>query len=160
MARKSRKKYQLGSVIAIPLPDGRFGYAKAFNEPCWGVYDLVSDGILPSEAVVKHPFSFFQASTDEAVNDGSWPVIGAEAFASESDAWCPPRATMYVRETNEWTMGGIPRVNCQGETMIATLDDVIGMDIASVCHRPDLLVKLIIDRVVKGNHDQYRVRSS
>ena len=160
MARKSRKKYQVGSVIAIPLPDGRFGYAKAFNEPDWGVYDLISDKVLPVDSVIGHPFSFFQASTDAAVNDGSWPVLGEERFANEEDAWAPAQATMYVGETNEWTMGGIPRVNYQGETMIATLDDVIGMDIASVCHRPDLLVKLIIDRVIKGNHDQYRVRSS
>jgi len=160
MARKSRKKYQVGSVIAIPLPDGRFGFAKAFNDFDWGVYDLVTEGMLGLESVTKHPFSFFQACTDSAVNDGSWPVIGQEPFSSVEDAWGPPKATMYVRDSNEWTMGGVPRVSYQGETMIATLDDVVGMDIASFCHRPDLLVKLIIDRVIKGNHDQYRVRSS
>lgn len=159
MARKKAKKYRLGSIIAIPLPGKKFGYAKAFRDLNWGVYDFVSDELVNFSVVSSRPFSFFQCCVDDAVNDGIWPVIGEEEFGASDDEWPPPQATMYVREMNEWTMGGIPRVNYRGQTMIATLDDVVGMDIASVCHRPELLIKIIIDRVINGNHDQYRVRS-
>ena len=159
MAKSSKQKYTLGSVMAIPLPDGRFAYAKAFNDSTFGIYDLVSNGLLPIADVIHNRFSFYQASTDVAIKSGEWTVIGAEPFADEDSTWPPPQATCYVRETNEWTMGGIPRVDQRGQMRVATLDEVRGLDIMSVCHRPELLVERIVDRLINGNHDEYKVRS-
>lgn len=159
MAKASKQKYTLGSIIGIPLPDGRFAYVKVFNDSTFGIYDLLSNALLPIVDVIRNRFSFYQASTDVAIKSGEWPVIGAEPFADEDSAWPPPQATCYVRETNEWTMGEIPRLNDRGQMRVATLDEVRGLDIMSVCHRPELLVKIIVDRLVNGNHDQYKVRS-
>jgi len=102
---------------------------------------------------------FYQASTDQAIKNGEWPVIGTENFTDPESAWGPPQATCYVRETNEWTMGGIPRIDYKSEMHTATLEQVQGLDIMSVCHRPELLVKIIVDRLINGNHEQYKVRS-
>lgn len=46
-----KRKYALGSIVAIPLPDGRFAYAKVFNDSNFGIYDVVSKEILPMDAV-------------------------------------------------------------------------------------------------------------
>jgi hypothetical protein len=159
MAKASRQKYTLGSIIAVPLPDGGFAYIKVFKDHTFGVYDIVSKNLLHITDVIRNNFSFYQSSTDVAIKSGEWPVIGAESFANEESAWCPPQATCYVRETNEWTMGGIPRVDERGQMRVATLDEVRGLDIMSVCHRPELLVKIIVDRLINGNHDEYKVRS-
>jgi Immunity protein 26 len=159
MAVSSKKKYTLGSIISIPLPDGRFAYAKAFKCSTFGVYDLVSNELLPMTDVIRNKFSFYKSSTDLAIKNGEWPVIGAEPFVDEDSAWPPPQATCYLRETNEWTMGGIPRVNERGQMRVATLDEVRGLDIMSVSHRPDLFVKAIVNRLINGNHDEYKVRS-
>lgn len=159
MVKAIKQKYIVGSIIAIPLPDDLFAYVKAFNDSDFGVYDVVSKEILSASEVVANPIVFHQASTDQAIKSGQWSVIGREIFSDSDSAWGPPQATCYVRETNEWTMGGVPRINHKGEMRIATLNDVQGMDIMSVCHRPELLVKVIVDRLINGKHEQYKVRS-
>lgn len=159
MAKSPKQKYSIGSIISIPLPDGRFAYIKAFKDRTFGIYDLVSNGLLPVAEVVRNPFSFFQSSTDLAIKNGDWLVIGAEPFSNEDSAWPPPQATCYLRESNEWTMGGIPRIDYRGQMRVATLDEVRGLDIMSACHLPELLVERIVDRLVNGNHEQYKVRS-
>ena len=159
MIKAAKKKYTLGSIIAIPLPDERFAYAKAFNCSTFGIYELVSSELMSATEVMSNKFSFYQASTDVAIKNGEWPVIGAEPFADEDSAWPPPQATCYVREFNDWNMGDIPRVSYRGQTLIATLDEVRDLGIMSVCHRPELLVEIIVDRLINGNHDQYKVRS-
>ena len=58
------KKYHDGSVIAIPIPDGKFAFAKVFKDFEFGVYDFVAKEIKPLEDVTKHSIAFFQATTD------------------------------------------------------------------------------------------------
>lgn len=159
MIKSRKQKYTVGNIIAIPLLDGRFAYAKMFNDCLFGVYDLISVGLIPVTEVIRSSFAFHQSSTDLAIKSGEWAVIGSEPFADADSAWAPPQATCYVRETNEWTMGGIPRVDYRGQMQVATLDEVRGLDIMSVCHRPELLVEIIVDRLINGNHEQYKVRS-
>ena len=143
--------------MAIPLPQNRFAFAKVFKSADFGIYDLVSDKIEPLEAIVKRPFAFFQASTDKAVKSGEWLVIGAEPFSSEEEGWAPPRATCYVRETQEWTMGGIPRIHHKGKMQSASIEEVKGLDILSVCPTPQGTVHIIVDRLIRGNNDRYKV---
>lgn len=143
----------------MPLPDGRYAYMKTFKDHSFGIYDLVSSERLPFAEVIPNRFSFYQSGTDAAIKNGEWVIIGIEPFADEDSAWIPPQATCYDRETNKWTMGGIPRVDEKGQMRIATLDEVRGLDIMTFCPRPELFGEIIIDRVVNGNHDEYKVRS-
>jgi Immunity protein 26 len=157
MTKVKKQKYSEGSIIAIPLPDGRYAFAKAFQPLNFGIYDLVTHEILPVEMVVQHPISFYQVSTDSAIKSGDWKVIGEEPFASKEDSYIPPMATCYIKETDEWTMGGVPRIQYKDDMHIATAEQVRGMDIFSVCHKPELMVKIIVDRLINGNHDAYKV---
>lgn len=160
MATAIRKKPRIGTVIAIPLPNGQFAYGRLFKDPWLGIYECLSTSIEPVDEVAKFPISFFNAINDRAIKSGLWPIIGEKPFLAADDAWPPPQATMYSRETNRWIMGGIPRVSFRDETLIATLDEVRGLDIATANPQPEGVVRTILDRLVHGNHDQYRVRSS
>ena len=103
------------------------------------------------------PLAFHQSCVDDAIKDGRWPVIGHWPFENDEVAWPPPRATWYVRDSHRWTVGE-PKVYERDETRSATLEQVKGMDIFSVCPRPELLINIIIDRLVHGNHANYKVR--
>lgn len=158
VAKSKRILARTGAVIAIPLPNGMYAYGKLFHDPYLGIYECLSPSIRPCDEVIKHPVSFFNAINNQAIRTGDWPIIGEEPFLSEEESWPPPQATMYSRETNRWTMGGIPRVSYRGETLSATIEDVQGLDIATANPRPEGVIRMIIDRLVNGNHDNYKVR--
>ena len=102
MARLSCKP---GTIVAIPLTDGRFAFAKVFADSMLGVYDWVSPSMPPLAQVLGQAFAFHQATTLSAITRGDWPTLGFEPFRCEDDAWAPPLATCYARETGKWTMG-------------------------------------------------------
>ena len=57
-------------------------------------------------------------------------------------------------------MGGIPRVNYKGQTLKATLEQVQGLEIMFVDPMVEGFIRTIVDRLVKGNHEEYKVRAS
>ena len=152
-------KYKLGSIVSIPLSEGRFAYAKVYKDNTLAVYGIISKTILPNKEVVKKEIAFSQPCTDSAIKNGDWPIIGVEPFLSEEAAWPPPLATCYVKKTNEWTMGGIPRISFKGETHTASLEEVRGLYILSASNRPEIFVRLIEDILIYGNGENYRVSS-
>lgn len=158
--KPKRQKYNLGSIIAIPLPEGKYAFAKVYRSANFAIYDLVIDYIPAVTDVLNKPIFFFHAGTDEAIKNGLWPVIGEQPFADPEDAWRPPKATCYRRATNEWTMGGIPRIDHKGQMWTATLEQVQGMEIMKVSPTVEGFVWTIVGRLIKGNHEEYKVRAS
>jgi hypothetical protein len=157
MNKTTKQKISLGDVCAIPMPNGSFAYAKIFRDGEYGVYDLLTSDIAAVHAVLKHSIVFYMVGTDSAIKKGVWPIIGADPFVSDEDAWAPPKASFYLKETNEWTMGGVPRVIDKGQTRVATFDEVKGLDILMIQPRPEYLVEIIVDRLVNSNHADYKV---
>jgi Immunity protein 26 len=157
MNKVTKQKISLGDVFAIPVPDGRFAYGKIFRDGEYGVYDFLTADIATVQEVLKHPIAFYMVGTDSAIKKGVWPIIGFDAFASDDDAWAPAKAAFYLRETNEWTMGGTPRVVDKGQTRVATFDEVKGLDILMVQPKPEYLVEIIVTRLINGNHADYKV---
>ncbi len=72
-----------GSVIAIPLPDGSFGYGRLLREPLIAFYDLRSEQILPLEAVLSAPIAFTLFVMNHPITKGHWPVIGKAPLSPE-----------------------------------------------------------------------------
>jgi Immunity protein 26 len=157
VSKTKKIKYLLGSIVAIPIKENKYAFAKTFKDGDLGVYDLISNAILPLEDVLKHPISFYQYATDTAIKNGEWPILGVEPFASEEEAWLPPMATWYIKETDKWTTGKT-RIYFKDEGYFVPLKEVRGLDIFSVCDRPESMVHVIEDRLIKGNHDNYKVK--
>jgi hypothetical protein len=156
MAKKSRYKYKVGLIVAIPLPDGRFAFAKLFNDLDFGVYSLLSEKIEPVEKIVEHEIVFFQSATDSAVVSGEWPIVGEEPFPDEEPAWGPPKAAGTLPQTGVGPPS--PMMYHKGEMKSARIEDLIGLDIEKFCQRPERFVTVLVNRLIKGDHSEYRVQ--
>src|SRR4051812_2656797 len=85
-----KSKYQIGAIVAVPLPGGKYAFAKIYKDLHLAVYDLVSNKIESFEDVISHKISFFLAVTDRPIKSGDWPVIGQQPFPDEESSWAPP----------------------------------------------------------------------
>jgi hypothetical protein len=157
MPKSTKKvKYKLGAIVAVPLPGGRFAYAKVYRDFDLGVYDFVSNEIVPIAEVLKHKIAFFQAATDEPIKSGEWPIIGDEAFPDEESAWGPPRAVVFPP--------GAPlesadlKISHKDVLRRATAAEVKGLDFGTFAQESELLVRILVDRLIHGKHDEYRVK--
>jgi len=149
-----RQKYKVGQIVAIPLPNQKFAYAKVFNGFDLGVYDLLSEKIEPVERVVKNKFSYFNSVTDKAIKGGTFLVIGEQPFPDEESAWAPPMATGVF--PGDPDMDALQIVH-KGIARRATPKEAAGMDIRDFSPRPEIFVRDVVDRLVNGNHQKYRI---
>ena len=159
MAKKKdtskRQTYKVGQIVAIPLPDQRFAYGKVFNNFDIGVYDFVSDELEPMERVVKKKFLYFSGVTDRAVKDGTFLVIGEEPFPDEESAWAPPMASgVFPGDSDMSTL----RIDHKGNSRSATPEEAAGLYIRGFFPRPEIFVNRIVDRLVNGNNQKYRIK--
>lgn len=153
--KKRRPKPTLGSVIAIPLPGGKYAFAKVYRDQDLGVYDLVSDKIEPLVVVTRHNIAFYQGCTDAPIVSGEWAVIGVESFPSEDAAWAPPRASGIFPG-----MPIIPetlQISFKGSQRHATLKDVAGLDIATLSIESESFIDEVVDRLVNHNYAKYQI---
>jgi hypothetical protein len=157
VSKTKKIKYLLGSIVAIRIKEGKFAFAKTFKDGDLGVYDLIANSILPLKDVLKHPISFYQYGVDTAIKNGDWPILGVEPFKSEDETWLPPMATCYIRQSGEWSMGK-PKIYFRDEEYFVSEKEVRGLDIFGVCSSVDCIVRVIEDRLVKGNHAYYKVK--
>lgn len=151
-----RIKFKIGDIVSIPLPDGRYAHAQCLRDGTFKIFDAVSTKPLGSGQLSNVGASFFAVCNEQAVRTGEWPIVGHHPVLTEDEAWGAPMATGYLAERQEWAMG-TPRINIRGESRDATEEEVEGLDIMSVSHHPDLLVRKIVDRLINGNHEAYRV---
>ena len=159
MAKKTKstkQQYKVGQIVAIPLPKRKFAYAKVFNDFDLGVYDFLSDRIEPLERVVKHKFAFFDAVTDRAITGGSFQVIGEQPFPDKESAWAPPMASGIFPDDPDV---GVLHIDHKGTSRRPkSTKEAAGMDVRSFNQRPELFVEEIVERLVNGNHDNYRLK--
>jgi hypothetical protein len=158
VSKPTKIKYLLGSIVAIPIKDNKFAFAKTFKDGELGVYDLISDSLLPVQDIIKHSISFYQYGTHKAIKNGDWIILGVEPFASEEDTLLPPMATCYDRDTDTWTMSK-PMIYYNGQESVVPVEKTRGLDIFGVCIFPESIIHVIQDRLIKGNHDNYKVKS-
>ncbi len=154
------KSHPVGTIVSIPLPDKKFAFGLFYNDPWIGIFECIQPTVPEIDDLLHRPIAFFNSINNQGLKVGGWKVIGEHRFATMDDGWPPPQATCYIVELNEWTMGGIPRINYKGQTLEATFEQVNGLDIAMANPRPEGLVRVIVDRLIDGNNDAYKVRSS
>jgi hypothetical protein len=146
---------QPGTVVCIPLPDGRYAYAKVFRGNDFGVYDLVSRPPASLAEVSTHPFLYHQLGTDEAVRSGAWPTLGIEPFADEESAWGPPQAGGIYPDMEIDPI--MLQIQHKGRLRRASLEEVQGLDIAWICQTPEQFVETLEQRLLRRDHSGRRV---
>ena len=151
-----RAKYKVGSIIALPLPDGRYAFAKVFENFDLGVYDLLAQQIEPVDKVKACTISFFQTCTDRPITSGEWPVIGEEPFPDEESAWGPPRVTGAFPGMEVDPM--FLQIEHKGTGRNATVKEVKGLEFGSICQTAAQMLNVIQERLIEGKHDEYRIK--
>lgn len=145
---KKRQTHKVGSIVAIPLPNGQYAYAKIFNDEEFAIYNLLTFKISAVEHVKNAQIAFYQAATDSAIKNGEWPVIGEDPFPDGDSAWPPPKAYGVVVEAGIGLDS--PKIIEKGQIRSATLEEIKGMEIDTFCQRPELLIDKIMMRLVEG----------
>ncbi len=79
----SKFRMTAGSVVAIPLDIGGFGYGQAITNVTMAFFRCWSPEILSAQEVVSQPVLFRLWIDPEAVRDGSWPKIGRAALSDD-----------------------------------------------------------------------------
>jgi hypothetical protein len=134
------KRYKLGDIVAIPLPDNKFAYGMIHNDASIGIYDLISELMLIPEEIVSKPFTFFSGIFDTAITQGFWPKVGHVPFADKESSWPPPTFIQDVINPSKF------RIYHKGEMREATEEEIQGLDEA-VMRKPEHLIAEILRRL-------------
>lgn len=160
-----KQKRNVGDIVAIPLSggffkmpelNGKYAFAKVFNDYDFGFYDLLLDHIPEITKILERSIVFYQAGTDEGIENGTWKIIGHQAFDNEEGAWAPPRITYYDWNENRWTMGE-PYIYHKGKERKATPEEVQGLGFSGMADI-DGFVRVVYERLIKGENRFYYVR--
>jgi hypothetical protein len=137
--RTKRYRYKLGDVIAIPLPDERFAYARVYNDPVFGIYDILTDSRADVADVIARDVVFWPGWNVDLcakVSSGEWPIIGEHPFEDDEAKWPPP-------QRNFWGDG----IYYRGELRPATREETAGMDVVTMYLTPEQLTTAIIEKL-------------
>ena len=130
-----RKRYDIGVVFAIPLPDGRFAYGKQFRDATVGVYRVVTSKLIPITQIVGKRFAFHAGLF--RLRMGQWPILGLDKFASDEASWAP---ACYMEEI---LRPGSFSIYHRGTMRPATPSQVASLD-EQVMYSPQGLIERIL----------------
>lgn len=129
-----RRRRKVGDVYAIPLPNGKFAFGRAFRDAGIGIYHHIGKDIndLPQE----EEYQFIVGIYESALKSGSWPFVENRPFKSEDEEWPPPSC---IKDS----LSGNFEIYYKGEIRKGTKEDCGAMEIAAVWE-----AEHIIDRIM------------
>ncbi|QVK19508.1 hypothetical protein KHQ81_00160 [Mycoplasmatota bacterium] len=80
-----KKKINLGDIFSIPLPNGKFAFARLFKENVIAVYKKTYTDII--KLPLSEDYQFIVGVYQDLLQDGIWKVVDNRPFESEEDAW-------------------------------------------------------------------------
>jgi Immunity protein 26 len=151
-AGKKSVKVVPGLVVRIPMEQGKFAYARVNKDDGLSIFDFIDDGNVDFQKLIDSPIAFSRYATHVAIKKGEWEVIGSVEFTDENDGWTPGQATGYFPDL------GInkPHIYYRGKDIPAKLEDILGLDKFIVSQRPELLIAVINNRLIKRVSDLSR----
>lgn len=81
----------IGDIFAVPLGDGRYGYIRAYHDPFFAIFNIVSNNILDVDVLRGVPIIEEASILTDEIENKEWPYIGNWPFAHEDEAWPIPR---------------------------------------------------------------------
>lgn len=89
MNKPRKRRIKLGDIYEIPLPDGKKAYGRLYKECTLAIYKGRYNDV--SELSQKEEYESYIAVYKELLQDREWPIVANRNFASEEDAWPPPK---------------------------------------------------------------------
>lgn len=73
---KRKNRPVAGDVIAIPLLDGSFGFARFLKNESLAFYNCRAPEILLTDEIITQQVLFRLCVFDDSIIDGVWPILG------------------------------------------------------------------------------------
>lgn len=84
--RNKVKEPEIGSIVEIPLLNGRKGYARVLKNPLMAFYAIQSERSLSPAEILCQPIAFKVWVMNSAISSGRWSVIGQAPLEAELEA--------------------------------------------------------------------------
>ena len=123
IAMKKQQRTKLGNVYAIPLPDGRFGFGRLFQDGAIAIYKHIGQSI--EDVPQSEEYDFIVGVYRDVLTCGDWPVIENRPFGNEEESWPPPA---YIWDS----LSGKYKQYYKGEITPSTKAACKGLEIAAV----------------------------
>ena len=144
-------KLRLGDVIAIPLGNNRFGYARVYRDVDFAILDKVSDGVCNLNDIIGLPVRFF-VTHYEPYGVSPWIYLGKWRFDNPDNAWGPPT---YVRDVIDPTQ---VRIMERGVMRDATESEIEGLREATLQDPNGIRDRIIEEFGLEMGHTQREKR--
>lgn len=132
---KTRKRrLKLGDIYEIQLPNGMNAYGRLFKECTLAIYDIRCNDV--SELPENEMYQCYVAVYKDLLQDGEWKIVGNRKFASEDDAWAPPKCVI----------DGITKIGSlyyKGIITPCSYDECKDLEIAAVWDKHHLIDRLM-----------------
>lgn len=132
----ARKKYQLGDVFAIPLPNNKFAFGRLYKESCIAVYEYIGTSI--SDIPKREEYHFTVGVYQDVLKSREWKVVDNRPFKSDEEAWPPPMCVID-------SISGKYSIYHKGEFINATKADCEGLEVAAVWDMTHIIDRIMGD---------------
>ena len=137
----SRCRPQVGDVIQVTLPTGRYAYGRILRDASVAFYGRTTaePGLPP---IGSRDYQFVVGVYDDVPGSDGAPVVGHDPSQKPEDDWSPPQS---VRDP----ISGAMSIYHHGHMRPATPDEVEGLETAAVWDLHHLIDRLIGKRSAK-----------
>lgn len=134
MTKGTRRRLKLGDIYAIPLPNGKYAFGRAYWDGSIAIYKHIAESMdnLPE----KEEYQFIVGVYEYVLKSGEWPVVANRPFDNDEDKWPPPTCVID-------SISGNYSIYYKGEFRKSTKDECKGLEIAAVWG-----AEHIIDRIM------------
>lgn len=142
-------KTKPGSIIEIPLPDGRFAYGCLFDSVIIGIYKIISSDKLEISDVILNKIEIYVGCNQSYIKKGLFPIIGKINLTN--DDIYPPDLAWYAEWLPDDSVERSAIRNSHGKTEYTDKEYYISLvkkgQILYVFTKPDYLSFWLIDNL-------------
>lgn len=143
--RVKKATIQLGDVLAIPLPDGKYAFGRVHRDTSLSIYDYVgaSPEDLPEESGSEAQFTV--AVEEAALQSGHWPVVDHRPFNSAEEQW-PPPSHIYDERSDKYFLYD------KGIITSSTPEECAGLEPAAEWEEEQVVARIVGEGQMKGSN--------
>lgn len=129
-----KKRTQVGDVVQVALPDGRFAYGRVLLDAGVAFYRHMSRA--PGEPPIGSRDYLFVVGVYDDLPGRAFPIVGHDPAQGPDDDWPPPNC---VRDP----ITGATSIYHKGEMYPAPEEDCEGLEPAEIWDADDIIERLL-----------------
>lgn len=134
VSAEKRKRYKLGNVYAISLPNGKFGFGRTMEDAGFAVYKHLGENEIDTPQ--EEEYQFIVGVYRHALK--GWTIVENRPFKSDEEAYPPPSCAIDA-------ISGQYRIYHRGEFRDATREECEGLETAAVWDASHIVDRIMGD---------------